>query len=128
MFLDDFFKETGVPLHVSRMQSALRAAGESVDLGPELPWAPRTTPAEKQRSGGSRGPRRPALTQHALGTAGVCYNISEKTCFDDSLEIFMTHTNCKVCVSTPSSQLHLWCEKMILFCFTFITSKYLGAK
>lgn len=66
------------------------------------------------------------LTQHAFGTEG-CFGTTSwrKICLNDSLERFMTHINCKVCVSTLSSQLHLLHEYSSAV-LLFIPSKYLN--
>lgn len=83
--------------------------------GPSLvfPWKP-----QQGRKGEEASPTQGWLVTHdALGTVGVLVlHLGTKMCFNDSLEIFMTHRNCKVYASTPSSELHLCHEsKFVLF-------------
>lgn len=74
-----------------------------------LPWG-------EKRAGGS-------LSMH-VALWGVWHDILEKICFDDSLEIFVSHTKCTACLHTqfPAASMSWGWD---FAHFTFITSDYL---
>lgn len=61
-----------------------------------------------------------------LALWGVLRDILEKICFNDSLEIFMTHTAKPV--STPSSQLRLCHEGEILLVLRLLLQSIRGIR
>ena len=109
------------------LRRKVRPDSGSEGLGP---WgSPPHTPSQEPGRGtvGEESPARSrALTQHSLGTEGCFGTTSQKKMVLMIPWRFLWLTRIAVCVSTPSSQLHL-CYKSKRFggfVWLFISSKY----
>lgn len=86
----------------------MRPDSGSEGLGPwgSPPYTPSQEPGRGTVGRVSRKSQAPLNIHLAMeGCFGT--TSQKKMVFNDSLEIFMTHTDCRLCLLTPSSQLHL---------------------